>query len=106
MTANRGKTRRSENSLIQVAKSHRLRIQAVNQVFPLTLTKEQQSENLAWWLTAGRNGKCNENSRHASLRNNYAGLAELADALALGASGRKAVQVQVLCPAPSFPASS
>ena len=30
----------------------------------------------------------------------YAGLAELADALALGASGRKAVQVQVLCPAP------
>ena len=30
-----------------------------------------------------------------------AGLAELADALALGASGRKAVQVQVLCPAPS-----
>ena len=29
-----------------------------------------------------------------------AGLAELADALALGASGRKAVQVQVLCPAP------
>jgi hypothetical protein len=32
---------------------------------------------------------------------NYAGLAELADALALGASGRKAVQVQVLCPAPA-----
>ncbi len=32
----------------------------------------------------------------------YAGLAELADALALGASGRKAVQVQVLCPAPHF----
>ena len=30
-------------------------------------------------------------------------MAELADALALGASGRKAVQVQVLCPAPTFP---
>ena len=43
----------------------------------------------------------NENKSHASLRMNQAGLAELADALALGASGRKAVQVQVLCPAPS-----
>jgi hypothetical protein len=31
----------------------------------------------------------------------HAGLAELADALALGASGRKAVQVQFLYPAPS-----
>ena len=35
------------------------------------------------------------------LYNIYAGMAELADALDSGSNGRKAVQVQVLLPAPS-----
>ena len=38
--------------------------------------------------------------RHLSLRHIYAGMAELADALDSGSNGRKAVQVQVLLPAP------
>ena len=35
----------------------------------------------------------------------YAGVAELADALDSGSNGRKAVQVQVLSPAPKKPTS-
>ncbi len=34
----------------------------------------------------------------------FAGVAELADAQDLGSCGRKAVQVQLLSPAPMFPA--
>ena len=37
------------------------------------------------------------------LRRTYAGVAELADALDSGSNGRKAVQVQVLLPAPTKP---
>ena len=35
----------------------------------------------------------------------FAGVAELADAQDLGSCGRKALQVQLLSPAPKFPAS-
>ena len=39
-------------------------------------------------------------NRQRRLRQRYAGVAELADALDSGSNGRKAVQVQVLSPAP------
>ena len=39
------------------------------------------------------------------IANEYAGMAELADALDSGSNGRKAVQVQVLLPAPYWNAS-
>ena len=41
----------------------------------------------------------------AKIYHTYAGMAELADALDSGSNGRKAVQVQVLLPAPYWNAS-